>query len=246
MRSIKRYAVKAITLALASMMLLTTTVAAAKIGEGTITADALRVRESASTSASILTKIPYGTTVDIMAEEGDWYLASYSGYMGYVHKEYVDFAPTSLKDLAELAVSLVSAPAPETLSLQTTQQSVVDTACTYIGVRYRYGGSSPSGFDCSGFTSYVYKAFGYSLERTASGQLNNGTAVERSDLQMGDLVFFRDTRVTRKAASHVGIYIGNDKFVHASSSSTGYVLISSLDESYFARYYVGARRVLNQ
>jgi len=246
MRSIKRRAAKVLTFTLAAIMLLTTTVAAAKIGEGRITADALRVRESASTSAAVLTKIPYGTTVEIMAEEGDWYLTSYSGYMGYVHKEYVDFAPTSLKDLAELAVSLVSAPAPASFSLRATQQAVVDTACTYLGVRYRYGGSTPKGFDCSGFTSYVYNTFGYSLERTASGQLDNGAPVERDDLQMGDLVFFRDTRVTRKAASHVGIYIGGNKFVHASSSSTGYVIISSLDEAYFARYYVGARRVLSE
>ena len=245
MRSIKRRAARIITFVLAATMLLTTTVAAAKIGEGKITADALRVRESASTTASVLTKIPYGTTIDVLAEEGEWYLTSYSGYMGYVHKTYVDFAPTTLKDLAELAVSLVSAPTASAAA-QAAQQDIVDEACRYLGVRYRYGGSSLSGFDCSGFTSYVYKAFGYSLERTASGQLNNGTSVNRAELQMGDLVFFRDTRVTSKPASHVGIYIGNNKFVHASSSSTGYVLISSLDEAYFARYYVGARRVLTQ
>ena len=116
MRSIKRRAARVITFALAATMLLTTTVAAAKIGEGKITADALRVRESASTTAAVLTKIPYGTTIDVLAEEGEWYLTSYSGYMGYVHKTYVDFAPTTLKDLAELAVSLVSAPAASTAS----------------------------------------------------------------------------------------------------------------------------------
>jgi len=244
MRFFKRCTAKMIPLTLAAIMLLTGTASAAKIGMGKITADALRVRESASTSAAVLTQIPYGTTVDIMAEEGEWYLTSYSGYMGYVHKSYVDFAPTSLKDLAELAVSLVSVPETEG-SLQAAQQSVVDTACTYLGVRYRYGGSTPKGFDCSGFTMYVYRGFGVSLPHTATGQLSRGTAVERNELQMGDLVFFRDTRVTRKAASHVGIYIGGNKFIHASSSSTGYVLISSLDEDYFARYYVGARRVLS-
>lgn len=245
MRFFKRCTAKIIPLALAAILLLTPTVSAAKIGEGKITADALRLRESASTSASVLTQIPFGMTVDIMAEEGEWYLTSYSGYLGYVHKSYVDFAPTSLKDLAELAVSLVSVSESDA-SMQVTQQSVVDTACTYLGVRYRYGGSTPKGFDCSGFTMYIYRGFGFSLPHTATGQMNHGTAVERSELQMGDLVFFRDTRVTRKAASHVGIYIGNDKFVHASSSSTGRVLISSLDEAYFARYYVGARRLLSE
>ena len=102
----------------------------------------------------------------------------------------------------------------------------------------------PSGFDCSGFTSYVYKQFGYSISRTASSQLDCGVSVERDALQMGDLVFFRDTSITSKAASHVGIYIGGGQFVHASSSSTGYVIVSSLSESYFDSYYVGARRLI--
>ena len=243
---LKRYAAKVAVTAFASVMLLTTTVAAAKIGDGVITASSLRVREQASTSSATLTLIPNGTTVEILAEEGDWYLTSYSGFLGYIHKDYVDYEPViAIDEAAELAVSIVSDSAPEEDAAQSVKQDIVDTACSYIGVRYVYGGASPSGFDCSGFTMYVYKQFGYSLPQTATGQLlNHGTSVSKDEMQMGDLVFFRDPSITSKAASHVGVYIGGGKFVHASSSSTGYVVVSSLSDQYFANYYVGARRLV--
>ena len=106
---------------------------------------------------------------------------------------------------------------------------------------YVYGGSSPSGFDCSGFTTYVMKHFGYSISRTASGQMDNGTSISKSELQPGDLVFFNNGN-SSKRATHVGIYTGNGQFVHASTSTTG-VIISDLNSSYYSSTYVGARRL---
>ena len=252
MQQFRRFVARLTLTALACATLLTTTVAAAKIGTGTVTAaSSLRVREEANTSSATLALIPSGTTVEILAEEGEWYLTSYSGFMGYIHRDYVGYTPLMAADAAaELAISIVSESAgAETAAAdsadQSVKQAIVDTACSYLGVPYVYGGASPSGFDCSGFTMYVYRQFGYSLPRTASDQLLGcGQSVSKDELQMGDLVFFRDPSVSTKAASHVGIYIGNNKFVHAASRSTPYIVINDLSENYYARYYTGARRVI--
>ena len=101
-----------------------------------------------------------------------------------------------------------------------------------------YGGSSPSGFDCSGFTSYVYKQFGVSLNRTAAGQYSNGTAVSKTQLQPGDLVMFGKSGI-----NHVGIYIGGGQMVHAANPSRG-VTTDTINSGYYANNYVGARRVM--
>ncbi|MFN7271167.1 MAG: C40 family peptidase [Gammaproteobacteria bacterium] len=118
---------------------------------------------------------------------------------------------------------------------------LVDNALSFIGVPYRFGGSSPaSGFDCSGFVKYVFsKTFDLSLPRTAREMARGGMAVARGELQPGDLVFFN----TRGAAnSHVGIYLGDSKFVHA-PNSRGRVRINDLDETYYRQRFNGARRV---
>lgn len=118
---------------------------------------------------------------------------------------------------------------------------LLDNALSFIGVPYRFGGSSPaSGFDCSGFVKYVFnKTFDLSLPRTAREMARGGMAVARGELQPGDLVFFN----TRGAAnSHVGIYLGDSKFVHA-PNSRGRVRINDLDETYYRQRFNGARRV---
>lgn len=117
---------------------------------------------------------------------------------------------------------------------------VIAKAAQYLGTPYRYGGSAPGGFDCSGFTSYIFKQFNIYLERTAAGQYVQGTAVSKANLIPGDLVFFN----TYGGISHVGIYAGNGQFIHSSSPSSGGVIYSSLSESYYASRYVGARRVI--
>lgn len=109
-----------------------------------------------------------------------------------------------------------------------------------IGVSYKIGGMSTSGFDCSGFTSYVFKKVGLSLPRTSQSQYKVGTPVSKSNLRSGDLVFFN---TLGNGVSHVGIYVGNGKF--AQSSSSRGVNISSLSQSYWANRYVGAKRVMS-
>lgn len=110
-----------------------------------------------------------------------------------------------------------------------------------IGVSYKTGGTTTSGFDCSGFTSYVYKKLGLTLPRTSTAQYKVGTAVSKSNLKAGDLVFFN---TSGRGISHVGVYVGDGKFAH-SSTSRG-VMISPLSQSYYAKRYVGAKRVMSQ
>ena len=113
---------------------------------------------------------------------------------------------------------------------------IVDRALSLKGIPYVFGGSSRSGFDCSGLTQYVYKSSGISLPRTASDQFRVGSSVNKAQLKSGDLVFFS---TYAPGASHVGIYIGGGQFVSASNSG---VSISSLSSGYYAGRYLGARR----
>lgn len=124
----------------------------------------------------------------------------------------------------------------------TTGTAVVEYAKQYLGYKYKSGGASPStGFDCSGFTTYVYKHFGISLNRSSKDQIKNGVAVEKNNLQPGDLVIFNNDANTK--IGHVGIYIGDGNFIHASNPKGG-VKITTLLSGYYAQRYVGARRVI--
>ena len=119
-----------------------------------------------------------------------------------------------------------------------TQTQLTTTAYKYIGIPYVYGGTTTKGLDCSGYTQLVFKQLGISINRTSSAQYNQGTAVSKSNLQIGDLVFFN---TSGNGVSHVGIYVGNNKFAHA-GTSTG-VTTASLGTSYWAQRYVGAKRI---
>lgn len=119
---------------------------------------------------------------------------------------------------------------------------IIATAKKYLGVRYVYGGSTPKGFDCSGFTSYVFKQHGISLPRSTVDQAVTGTKVSKADLKTGDILIFSNTY--KKGPSHAGIYIGNGKFIHASSVGSGGVIISDLNSNYYSSHFSYGRRVL--
>ncbi len=126
-----------------------------------------------------------------------------------------------------------------------SMDNLMDEAFSLIGTRYRAGASSPSGFDCSGFTSYLYRQMGIELNRSSRGQYAQGEAIEESQLRTGDLVFFTSPR-SGKSIGHVGIVVdydpmnGNFSFIHA--STTG-VRVSQSNEPFYSRRYVGARRI---
>ncbi|WP_172257629.1 C40 family peptidase [Saccharibacillus deserti] len=115
--------------------------------------------------------------------------------------------------------------------------NVIDSV---VGTPYRTAGTTPNGFDCSGFTSYVFDKLNINLPRQSSSQYSAGSKVDKSDLRAGDLVFFN---TNGRGISHVGIYVGNGKFAHSSSSNG--VRYDSLGSSYYAERYVGAARVMS-
>ena len=119
-------------------------------------------------------------------------------------------------------------------------QILLSMARQYVGVPYVLAGRSPSGFDCSGFIYYVFDQLGYGLPRMADGQFEVGIPVSRNSLEPGDLVFFE---TYEPGPSHVGIYIGNDQFIHASSGA-GHVTVTPLNKTYYRDRYLGARRIL--
>ncbi|MCD8088018.1 MAG: C40 family peptidase, partial [Oscillospiraceae bacterium] len=149
---------------------------------------------------------------------------------GYVYSSYVT-TDTSSSTASSLSSSSTSAG-----------EAIVAEAKKYLGVSYVYGGTSPSGFDCSGLVYYVYKQCGYSITRTASSQNSDGTYVSRDNLQPGDIIVFYNSAMT--AIGHVGIYIGDGQFIHASSGS-GKVVISDLSSTYYNSHYYSARRIVS-
>lgn len=218
------------------------------LGSGVINAADVRLRSESSTSSSILATLSKGTAVTVLAQSDGWYAVSCNNTTGYVAQQYVTMgdslpADTTTDDAAADDNSANDSTADDSSSVPSSGSgsSAVSIAYQYLGVPYVYGGASPSGFDCSGFTMYVYSQLGISLPHGATPQLNYGTSVSRSDLQPGDLVFFSDYGY---AASHVGIYVGDGQFIHASSSSSnGYcVCVSSLTSGYYDSHYAGARR----
>lgn len=188
---------------------------------GVITADALNVRTAPTTSSAAIGLLYNGTTVELGEKVGSWYKITYNNQPAYIHADYVRTG---------------TAPA-QTPSASAAQ--IIEIAKRYIGTPYVYGGSSPSGFDCSGFVKYVFAQAGISLPRTADVQATVGTYVSYENLQPGDLVCFGGNSIT-----HIGIYVGNGQYIH--SPRTGYtVCIASLTERYRAGTFRFGRRILN-
>ncbi|MGE4055359.1 MAG: C40 family peptidase [Vicinamibacterales bacterium] len=117
--------------------------------------------------------------------------------------------------------------------------ALVSTALDLQGIRYRWGGSDPNGFDCSGFTQYVFARHGVTLPREVHEQYREGRSIRRRDIRPGDLLFFS---TTAPGASHVAIALGDDEFVHA-PSSRGVVRVERLSSGYWAERFIGARRI---
>lgn len=186
-----------------------------------VTNGPLNVRSGPGSSYDKVSSLRTGRVVEVFGQENGWYKIE----NGYISAEYVCLADASEAVQADLG------------------SEIAQFALTLVGCKYKYGGTGPSAFDCSGFTKYVYKQFGYTLNRTASAQMDNGTSVARSDLQLGDLVMFKKSGSSASRASHVGIYIGNGKFVHASTSSVG-VIVSDMNTSYYKTGFVGGRRLV--
>ena len=198
---------------------------------GVINGSGVRMRKGPSTGESIITSYDEGKEVHIIGINNGWYKVAEAEGTGYIRSDYVNITGGGPTYSTEKAAN------------STLGQQIANFALQYVGYNYVYGEESPSrGFDCSGLMYYVYGQFGYKLERRASMQYKyNGRHVSKSELQQGDLIFFSSNGGA--SVTHVGMYIGNGQFVHASTSKTG-VIISDLNSSYYTRCYYGANRII--
>ncbi|MBU5434085.1 SH3 domain-containing C40 family peptidase [Pseudoflavonifractor sp. MSJ-37] len=205
----------------------------ASIGYGKVTTggSSLNVRTAPSAAASKVTALSDGTVVKITGVDSGWYKIDHNGTTGYVSSDYM----TTTKETTSRGAETTAA------STSSMGSQIVAYAKQFLGTPYVYGGNGPRSFDCSGFTKYVYAHFGVTLNRTATDQLANGAAVSKSQLQPGDLVFFRAN--TTKPVSHVGIYIGGGQFIHA-STNTYSVKIDNLSTGYYNGVYVYGRHIM--
>lgn len=187
---------------------------------GVVTAATLNVRSGPGTTYDKVATLTSGTQVTILAEENGWYKID----SGYVSADYI-----TLLDASDPSAAL--------------QTRIVAYARQFLGYPYVMGSNGPNSFDCSGFVQYVYKNFGYTINRSATQQLKNGVTVAKENLKLGDLVFFNSAGTGASKATHVGIYIGDGQFVHASSPKVG-VVISDLYSTYYKKVYTTARRII--
>lgn len=232
-----------------------------------VKATAVNVRSQSNTTSDVVDSLGINAQVKVVGEENGWYKVEVNGKSGYIRQDLLSNSKTEVTsrsneldrsaaaqvkvEQAKTAEKKVEQPVQQTQQAAPAQQTpaassngvtgtdIANYAKQFVGCRYVYGASGPSSFDCSGLTSYVYKHFGYSLSRSSRDQAKNGKAVT-GELQPGDILVFSNNG---KTVGHVGIYIGNDKFVHASDSSTG-VIISNLHDSWNIKKYWGARRIL--
>lgn len=207
--------------------------------------------ESPDTSSSILGQIPDASQVTVLDAGQTWVKVRFQDVTGYLpqrylrelripHKTLQDAATVCLDGADEADVTVWTLKPEDAVSAG--KEELVAAAQSLVGTPYRWGGTTTAGFDCSGFTSYVYGSFDIPLHRAATPQLQDGIVVDSKELQPGDLVFFERTYASRDTlATHVGIYAGDGLFLHAGNRG---VTLSELDEPYYASRYLGARRIL--
>lgn len=201
------------------------------LGKGTVVCnDSVNLRSAPGTSSSIITSMKNGSAVTGLGVHKGWFKVSYNGTIGFMHPDYIKFGLTS-------SASNGSSSAVATSS---SRQAILNYAAKFLGTPYVYGGSTPSGFDCSGFTSYVFNNNSFSIPRVAQSQFDATARVSMSDLLPGDLVFFGGST---SSISHVGIYTGNSQFIH--SPHTGDVVKYDSLSGYYATRFQGGGRVIN-
>ena len=218
------------------------------VGDHAKTLSDLNLRYDPSMSGGIAAVAPAGTVVEITGgASGGFYAVDWDGLSGYMHGDYL--AATNSK-LSQRGGSGSDDGSSDNNGGSTDDgnsggtssgNAIVDYAMNYLGYPYVWATHGPSSFDCSGFTYWVIlNVVGIDISPGTSAQINQGTPVSRDALQPGDLVFFQNTYTW--GLSHVGIYIGNNKFIHAENESTG-VVISDLTSSYYSSRWYGARRI---
>ena len=219
-----------------------------------VNSQTVNVRSAASQEASVVTQLSINTQVTVISEQNGWAEVTFNGGNGYIASNLLSETisqtsrgsstpRTGITDTTDKQTDNSSTnnnqesnDSSSNVSTSSKGADVLAYAMQFVGYPYVYGGSSTSGFDCSGFPQYVYKHFGVTLNRTAAAQSSNGTAVSRSNLQPGDLVMFGSP------INHVGIYAGGGRIVHAANPSRG-VTTDTINSGYYNTNYVCARRI---
>ncbi len=201
------------------------------------------IHYSASYSSTVIGCLEDGTEVTVLGTSGSFYKIDCFEMKGYISKTqvtqeadgkyYVTSDPTSSE-----AKYLPAVTQEQVLTLRETVRA---EALSMQGVRYVSGGYSRRGIDCSGLTRWVYSAAGYSIRYTATPQMSDGVIVSQDNLQCGDLIFFKNTTNAGTLATHVGIYLGNGKLIHAGDHG---VSVVELSNRYFQNHYLCARRII--
>lgn len=225
-----------------------------------VNSQTINVRQKADKTSQVIKQLTINTQVTVISSDNGWAYVDINGTKGYIAENLLsstkqetsrsaitertttNSTQTTQTDTNKATTTNTTATsttktetATTTNATTSTGSSVVAYAKQFLGCKYVYGGTTTSGFDCSGFTQYVYKHFGVNLNRTAAAQYSNGTSV--TNLQAGDLVMFGKSGI-----NHVGIYIGGNTFIHAANPSRG-VTTDTLSSGYYKTNYVGARRI---
>ena len=241
MRNFPKARSRILCIALSLLLFLPLTQPAAAASIEKIKTFTVPVYRSASAASLVIGQVADGTAVKIVGQTGDFYEIDCSPMRGFLPISNIHYVP----DTGYVVTCGPQDPGagmfpqyipPEGFALRT---SLMKLCNSLLGTPYVYGGNSPQGFDCSGFVSYVFRQHDIQLHRCADEQMQDGLVVAREDLQVGDLVFF--SVYGPWLASHVGIYAGNNRMIHAGSGGITY---DSLDAEYWANSYVGARRIL--
>lgn len=223
--------------------------------KGKVNVETAKVREKANSSATVVGFLDYDDEVTINSEEADWYQITFEDISGYVSKRLINIVEdkqVSSRSISEERKNQDTTTVDETANTVLTEainnsenkgKEVVDFAKQYLGYSYVSGGKNPkSGFDCSGFTQYVFSNFGYTLGNTAASQNSIGKEISKDDLQLGDLILFYDEGKTK--IGHTGIYIGNGEFVHSANPERGVVIDNLNTSSYYNQRFLNARRIV--
>lgn len=231
----------------------------AELGYGKVTGSSVNLRSGPAVTYPQISVIQKDAKCYIIGINNGWYKVIYGSSVGYIRSDFLELTEIPYENrgasssprffrlgkstgILPSAAALSGNSAASASPKNVTGQMIVDKARQYLGTPYVYGGASPSGFDCSGFTYYVLSQLGYSPARTPAAQISLGTPVEKKDLKPGDIVFFAGTGGA-SGISHVGLYVGNGQFIH-SPNSRSVVSYADLTSGYWATYYYGARRVV--
>lgn len=235
----------------------------AELGYGVVTGSGVNLRSGPDTSYNRVAVASQGEKCYIIGVNNGWYKVLYNSQTCYIRSDFLNLTEVPYENQAStsqpkyfrqgkaigsvpssstsLGTSLGSSAGSSSYTGTATGSQILAKAQSYLGTPYAYGGASPSGFDCSGFVYYVYGTFGISVGRTPAAQASAGTQVDKSSLQVGDIVLFAGT--AGSGITHAGIYAGNGQFIH-SPNSRSTVSYSDLTSGYWSEHFYCGIRVV--